>query len=405
MKRRILKDKRFNVYSLALALILIGNICFYKVETLPLYFGLCGAGIVAAFYEKIVKNHFYLQIKGCICWLSSIYLLFTVYGCFFLRAGSYNWDQILFTYFQCVALYFIFFELLKKPVWNEWLRVPFFMAMVFSLFYLLYEERNNIIHGGMRIGDTLSGNVNTVAVCFGMCSMILAASYSIGKKKRDFFLWALTAVCMLLTGSKKAVIILGFEFLLFFFYSKNKLWTGIKLIVLGLAILILVLDVEYFYILIGKRIIDMFKQLFAGSTELRYSRSTDERMQMILSGFQVFVNHPLLGGGMKYFYYMTDFGYEYSHCNYTELLCNFGLAGFALYYFPFFKNLLYMLKLQSRKHRGSILAAILVITMLVLDWAMVSYSDLCIFYIPVIFSFAMADAIKTERTQICYEQA
>ena len=124
------------------------------------------------------------------------------------------------------------------------------------------------------------------------------------------------------------------------------------------------------------------------------SHSTDVRKVMIQEGFRFFWYHPIIVGGEKYFVTMTSTIYGYSHCNYVEILCNAGIIGFVLYFRPLFKNLKKMILFKNVDSSFRQLAITLLIGRLILDWMQVTYSEPCVGYIPMIFSFVYIEYIS-----------
>lgn len=75
---------------------------------------------------------------------------------------------------------------------------------------------------------------------------------------------------------------------------------------------------------------DRFELLFDGFFADNVSYKTDEMRKLMISrGLEAFVEKPLFGHGTGYSYVL--FG-TYSHNNLVELLMNYGLVGFCLYY-------------------------------------------------------------------------
>ena len=144
----------------------------------------------------------------------------------------------------------------------------------------------------------------------------------------------------------------------------------------------------------------MFLTLRYGSETALYSYSTDVRAMMIKEGFEFFMEHPILGGGYNYFYLRTSTPYDYSHCNYTEMLCTFGLIGTLVYYSKHF-SLLRCLFNQIRLRKGEdinliCISSIMLIQTLVLDWAVVTFSAQSVWYIPVIFASVTVEQIHRD---------
>ncbi|PWX16157.1 hypothetical protein CYK66_10200 [Clostridium perfringens] len=92
-------------------------------------------------------------------------------------------------------------SLLEKD--TELLVKSFAISGVISMLYLISSEKTNILMGGSRIGDSLSGNVNTVGFNFGIISTVLMWSICKEKKIYKVLVFVLLSIFMLLTGSKK----------------------------------------------------------------------------------------------------------------------------------------------------------------------------------------------------------
>lgn len=315
-----------------------------------------------------------------------------------MRYGTYNWDMMLYTCVQNGAIFIALKEIVISPKYFQYIRNVILTSSIFSLFVLAFFEISNLGVGGVRIGDSLSGNVNVAGANFGILSIFMVY---ICEKQKKIFNWIILAFVvgvMLLTGSKMTLIILALDLVYFFINSKNKGVTLLLVIGAGIILLFLVFSVPVFYNVIGYRVEDMMYQLF-GIGPGHASNSTNVRKIMLMEGFTFMWDHPIFGGGEKYFGSLTSTVYSYSHCNYTELLCNFGIVGFAVYYVPLFNNLYMLVKNQHIYKELLQLGTVLLVSRLLLDWMQVTHSEPCVGYIPMIFSFVCVEAlIKNNST-------
>ncbi len=374
-------------YVIALILLIVSNICFYNMNYILLYIILTivALGILALkAVPKLIAGRVY--IPACIFWLIINYGIFTFNGLLRLKYGTYNWDMMLYTCVQCCAIYWTSWKLVTSENWFDNIKQVIFLATIISLLILILGEIKNFGVDGLRIGDSLSGNVNVAGANFGIMSLFIVFICNKEKKIYNWIVFGAVAAVMLLTGSKMTIIILMIDLIYFIISSKDKIKTLILVSVAGVVLLVVVFKVPYFYNIIGYRIVDMIYQLF-GIGPGHYSNSTNVRKIMIQEGFKFFINHPLFGGGEKYFGSLTSTIYAYSHCNYTEILCNFGLIGFGTYYMPLFANIVIMLRNSKRDNGLLALSGSLLCIRLLLDWMQVTYSEPCIGYIPMIFSF------------------
>ena len=62
----------------------------------------------------------------------------------------------------------------------------------------------------------------------------------------------------------------------------------------------------------------------------------------------------------------------YSHCNYTELLCNYGIIGFFVYYYYKCKLVLQIFN-KKRKNKTTVFFLIVLLISIVFEYGFVSY--------------------------------
>ena len=393
-------EQNFSLGVLALTALLIGEICFYRIETMYLYLCLTGFGmLIGIVVFGLPSFHFKLKVNSFPLWLALVFLMYMFYGLFRLNNSSFPWNTMFYRYFECIGLYFLVNKIISTKV-NTIIK-PFLYAGFFSMIYFFLMQREEIILGTQRIGDALSGNVNTVGYNFGIISIFAVWWYCLEKKWYKFAFFGLTAAIMLITGSKKVLIILVIDLLLIFAYDRKKASRWLKI---GLAFAILgylIFNVSYLYNIIGIRIESMIQTMLYGSSATIFSNSTDVRNEMIKEGFTIFLKRPLFGGGWNFFRANTRFSqYNYSHNNYIELLCTFGLVGTILYYSKHVSNLIYSIKILRSKinqqTQDMIFALWLTILCLLLDWTAVTFSAQCMWYIPLIISSVLVTKMKEE---------
>ncbi len=398
------KLKNYFLYLniISLILILIAEICFYTMNSAIIYRIMSFLGVIISFFANLKKNNY--KISKFSIWLTLIYLMFVIYGMFFLRKGSFQLYTIIFRYVEIISIYkslkFIIRQNPKK------IYIPFIVSGIFSAIYLFIMEGMNFINGSSRIGDTLSGNVNTVGFNMGIISVIIMWWYCKEKKIYKLLLFLLFAFIVLVTGSKKAFIILIFDFIILFLCSKNNISKPIKLLFVSCLLFFIVFNVPYFYNIIGVRLESMFDVLIGNNT--LYSYSTDVRDIMIKEGSNFFLQNPIFGGGWNYFYYKTSTIYEYSHNNYIELLCSFGIIGFLIYYYRYFKNLFFTIKrIKNKKniiYDEVVVAFILILIALAIEYGAVIFSAQCIWYLPIIISTVLIEDISNRERDGLNEQ-
>ena len=120
------------------------------------------------------------------------------------------------------AIFIALKEIVISPKYFQYIRNVILTSSIFSLFVLAFFEISNLGVGGVRIGDSLSGNVNVAGANFGILSIFMVY---ICEKQKKIFNWIILAFVvgvMLLTGSKMTLIILALDLVYFFINSKNK---------------------------------------------------------------------------------------------------------------------------------------------------------------------------------------
>ena len=389
------RNRTVELYSIALVLLLISNICFYTAETPQLYRLMSGSGILLSFVVSLRRFSMVIKKSNCILWLSAIYAMFLFYGIFFLRAATFQPLTLIIRYLECAAMYFAIKGIFREDYRK--LAPSFISAGFFSLLYLIAREGALIALGGYRIGGSLSGNVNTAGYCFGIVSTVVIWSYCMKKDwKKLLFLLVLLAF-MILTGSKKVTIIIMADLLILLSYQKGKISTWILLAIGLTAGIYCLFNVPYLYEIMGVRIESMFLTLLYGNDASLYSYSTEVRGEMVQEAFRLFLHHPIFGGGYNYFASMTVTRYDYCHCNYAELLCSFGVVGTMLYYSKHLSvlgRLTRALKRRTGNRDLAVFGVILLLMILTLDWGAVTFSAQSTWYLPVLISNAASDTIQ-----------
>lgn len=387
----------------AVTLLLIAEICFYRIGSLNLYFPMTGFGIiVGVLWIGLRYWSRYLNVKSFPFWLTLIYLLFLFSGFFRLQKGDFPWDNIVYRYIENLAMYYLFRKILSTD--ENKIVYPFIIAGLFSFGYLIMTEGTVLLAGYTRIGNLMSGNVNTVGYNFGIISMVTMWWYCKEKKWYKLVIFLIFAVVMLLTGSKKVLIIIVLDFALLFMCDRSHASRWLKFGLSAAAVIYLIFNIPIFYEIIGFRVESMLETMIYGNSATIYSYSTDVRDNMIHEGFNLFLKKPVLGGGWNYFYSRTIYGYDYSHNNYIEILCSFGIVGFVLYYCKHISNLIYEIKSFFRHRKLTsqelLFAFVLSVTTILLDWAAVSFSAVCVWYVPLIIASAIVENSRKSEYNI-----
>lgn len=234
--------------------------------------------------------------------------------------------------------------------------------------------------GSERVGESIGLNSNSAGVMMAVgCLFILYLSTSYREKWLAVLVVPLFVIG-LMSGSRKA-----FMLLLIFIAGYSILHSkGFKtFLVIAVALVFVYFAYNYvmtnpdLYAVIGQRIERAVMYVSGGAT---VDYSLIERAFYRRAAMEEFFQHPVLGIGMNGFLaYMENIGYShvaYSHCNYTELLCNFGIIGFVSYYAIFASMLMYCVKNINKLDNKLSFALILLIGLLLADYGAVTYIDI-----------------------------
>lgn len=208
-----------------------------------------------------------------------------------------------------------------------------FSGFMTSIYILINADFTTLI----RFGSDL-GNVNEIGLDVGI-SLIFALCFLLKSKNYWYSLIIVTnLVVILLTGSRKALILVAIALILVLFFQENSTWrrklrsllisTGIIV-----AIYVAIINVPIFYEIIGIRMVSMFN--FISGIGIA-DASINIRSDMIQLGWSWFVKRPFWGYGIDNFRILYgSVGVEthsYSHNNIIELLVGIGLIGTITYY-------------------------------------------------------------------------
>ena len=148
------------------------------------------------------------------------------------------------------------------------------------------------------------------------------------------------------------------------------------------SIIFLIATTPELYNVMGQRVEYIWDSILNGGLASNSDESLDERSWMRSYAISMFVESPIWGNGMRGFAIeMASIGrtFSYSHCNFTELLCNYGLIGFVLYYWIFIAILRKATLFIGEGRRHLIALYITIIVIIVLsDYSQVNY------YLPMI---------------------
>lgn len=207
------------------------------------------------------------------------------------------------------------------------------------------------------------------------------------KRYTDFkygnFLSAFFVILTFLTGSRGSIVQLLILFVLIVIIDKNffKMITKLIIFVLASTVVLLILrNVPILYENIWLRFGDMFSTITGEEIE---DASTQGRQFYKEIAWNMFLERPILGWGLDGFTcYLRDYpvykGYYieavYSHCNFSELMANLGIAGLLVWYVPTFVVLGVGFKYRD-SHPMLKIMFFWLLSMIILDYARIPWTS------------------------------
>lgn len=297
------------------------------------------------------------------------------------------------------TVYISFLINTKKDVFQA-LKLFVYAKIIMAVYIILYIDLSTL--GNMRIGAGSLGedwNSNGIGLNLAFAAYALFVLIQNEKNKliRLFYyiFVSFIVILTLLTGSKKALLLIIISILIFSILStsRNRLKKiGISIIA-SLFILYLVTKVPFFYDVIGERLVTLFASFTGiGDTD----NSTLSRFLMIDYGIDFFKQQPVLGYGLnnfRYLYGSLTGDYVYSHNNYIELLVGLGLVGTLIYYSGYFYLLFKSLFKLNYLH---VFVFVNIIIVLIMEAGLVSYYSYYIHFFMCL-SFVSISIVKREQ--------
>lgn len=310
-------------------------------------------------------------------------------------SATFNGMLKIFTIMACMVLYTDNFKKVETVL------ISYIDALALMSILILFTSPLST-YGTTDFGGVTHQFRNTIAnaVFFGIL-LVLPLSHAF-KKSSSIFYIALFLVTGLCTGSRRGIVQLVI-IILFYAFTENNLNKKIKKLILFITFIILagiiLYNNPYFRETYWSRLFSIFDlsvdDLGGGEA------STVGRNIYRMVAIDMFQMRPFTGFGIDGFHcFLADHPYTYttftleavySHCNYTELLADFGLPGFVMYYSLHF-NLIRKVRKKYKENKFFQIALIIMLATLVLDYGGISFQSnfamymYCILYLGIIYN-------------------
>lgn len=258
---------------------------------------------------------------------------------------------------------------------DKLIRYFVYSGVIASLYILLSSD----ITQYTRLGSIL-GNVNAIGVIIGISFIFSIYLVIYEKKYINIFYGFLMLPTIILTGSRKAILIVMVSMLIIIYLKYRKsLIKKIKFIILSIIIVLifyyLVFNIPIFHSILGRRFENMFNFLGEVGTN---EGSILIRNYMVKFGLEMLASRPILGYGINNYRVLLENSIgvrKYAHNNYIELLVGTGIIGTAIFYSMYLHALIVLRKKFLKHINLSYLFFSLNLTILVMGYTFVHFHN------------------------------
>ena len=310
------------------------SIIQYKYIKIPNGMLLIGAAILVSYILSFSGGR--TAIRDLLTDESILMLFFMAYMLIVGLVVAPDRSSHISQWIRCMEYLFIqivIASLIKDSGTESFIALLLSVAIVLAVIFI----RKPVEFGGSG-RYSISSEVNPNGLGMLFTSGIWAVLYVQQKKKLPLIAVAaiggLFGYCIILTGSRKALIAAGIIILLWFFVCllPSLKYRGILSGILAFFIMLLLT------IITGRILLSIYadSSMNARMNEILYASSAGSRGALYRSGFGLFKESPLFGFGFQGFSYY--FG-AYSHATLVEVPVSGGIIGALLYFSIYFISL------------------------------------------------------------------
>lgn len=274
----------------------------------------------------------YRRIKFERLFIAPLFLVFISFlGTAIFSKDFRNWLTLVLMIALMITFYYSFGILENKRLI---LYLTVLSLLVFA-FYFLVVYRKEILSLNLtdvRLGQYF-GNVNEIGFIFSLafsCSLHLALNFN---RKIELLFLISAAIFFglgLFTGSRSFIVVslLGILGVLYIRFKKRKFIFLLVLVVLTVSLIVFIKSGVVPFL---KEQFDRMLYTLFGIGNSKADGSTIERIVWAKYAWTLGSENIIIGYGVNGFSYASYLG-TYSHNNFAEIMCNFGVFGFIAYY-------------------------------------------------------------------------
>lgn len=241
-------------------------------------------------------------------------------------------------------------------------------GMIMCLYSTYHYGFAKILYS-LSTSDRLGGVMNQANIFGYFCLItftVLLYFAMLYKKYYLILIGTLPVIFIITTGSRKSLLLVIFGAMLLI--SLYSYYQGRIMSLIAIIIGIIIIASPFLVWLQTLDVFSRFDGMFnAVSGEGKVDHSLLVRQEMIRFGLEKFTQNPIVGYGTGHYavLYFYEFGeYRPSHNGYIQLLVEFGLVGFCLYYSMYIYMIVKIWYITT-KHR--LVLGIVIVTILVLQ--------------------------------------
>lgn len=384
------------------------RLCEYAAQLLTVLFFMS----IYIFETKSWGSLILFAIGGAVMLLA----LFRQKSLFPIRFGAYHFFVLAFAGYVLLSALWAWRAVYAVEKASTMVKILFVMAMLYYyyaqdkdvfalirvvmwacygivLYTFLYYGPKEVVVAVLDGGRLLTRftNVNSLGMLSAF-AIIINVYVAIYDRLRWSALLALPALCLILaTGSRKAFLMLfmGIMMIVFLRLTANQsLWKIAMyggIVLLGGLLALWIVSITPIFSGIWHRILSMLA-IVTGKGEVDYS--TWLRQEYIKAGFRQFLETPIFGIGVgnPRIIAFRDYGTDcYLHNNFVELLAGGGFLGFAFFYAMHGYLFVSLLRYRRFGDRNTVICLTMLVLLVFLDYAAVSYYYKSIYFYLMIF--------------------
>ena len=364
----------------------------YVLLFLAVFFNLINRVASPTLYLFIGVSCIYLLMKrnirvsvAVVCFFA--FCLYSMLACFWTPAND-AFEEVVRVVLKYTIFAFCLYNVVETKEDCDRVLNSFCLAgLAFSMFSVFYYGLP-VIFSSIQIGERLGREICGINP-FGMyASLTVVACLYLARIKGKWWYYLLIVLPLLLvvaSSSRKALLLVFGAFIYFFAAQKLQKSFAKGILIIGVIVVgvVLILQLPAFE-QIWMRLQIFFETTVQGSASS--DASTKMRFRLIEVGLQFFKANPLFGRGTNAFRWLASTYFTNAelsaHNNYIDVLTNFGLIGFVLYYIPILSLIVKMFKGLIREIPVFYFGAFFVlVSFVLLDMSYVSYH----FIVPYLF--------------------